>query len=60
MELPLAMLAWGPLRLPLSGGGYLRLLPFSLLCGGIGRLVATERPTVLYVHNWEIDPDQPR
>ena len=60
VEFPLTTLAWGPLRLPLAGGGYLRLLPFALLRWGIGRLVASERPTVLYVHNWEIDPDQPR
>ena len=60
VEFPLSTLAWGPLRLPVAGGGYLRLLPFALLRWGIGRLVATERPTVLYVHNWEIDPDQPR
>jgi len=60
VEFPLTTLAWGPLRFPVAGGGYLRLLPFALLRWGIGRLVAAERPTVLYVHNWEIDPDQPR
>jgi polysaccharide deacetylase family protein (PEP-CTERM system associated) len=60
VEFPLTTLAWGPLRLPVAGGGYLRLLPFALLRWGIGRVVASERPTVLYVHNWEIDPDQPR
>jgi polysaccharide deacetylase family protein (PEP-CTERM system associated) len=60
VEFPLTTLAWGPLRLPLAGGGYLRLLPFWLLRWGIGRVVASERPTVLYVHNWEIDPEQPR
>src|SRR5262249_55165361 len=60
VEFPLSTLAWGPLRLPVAGGGYLRLLPFALLRWGIGRLVAADRPTVLYVHNWEIDADQPR
>jgi polysaccharide deacetylase family protein (PEP-CTERM system associated) len=60
VEYPLTTLAWGPLRLPVAGGGYLRLFPFRLLRWGIERLVAAERPTVLYVHNWEIDPDQPR
>lgn len=60
VEFPLTTLAWGPFRLPLAGGGYLRLFPFSLLRWGIGRLVAAERPTVLYVHNWEIDAEQPR
>lgn len=60
VEFPLTTLAWGPLRFPVAGGGYLRLLPFALLRWGIGRLVASQRPTVLYVHNWEIDAEQPR
>ncbi len=60
VEFPLTTLAWGPLRFPVAGGGYLRLLPFALLRWGIGRLVAAGRPTVLYVHNWEIDAEQPR
>jgi polysaccharide deacetylase family protein (PEP-CTERM system associated) len=60
VEFPLTTFAWGPVRLPVAGGGYLRLLPFALLRWGIGRLVAAGRPTVLYVHNWEIDADQPR
>jgi polysaccharide deacetylase family protein (PEP-CTERM system associated) len=60
VEFPLTTLAWGPLRLPLAGGGYLRLLPFALVRWGIGRLIASQRPTVLYVHNWEIDAEQPR
>jgi len=60
VEFPLTTLAWGRLRFPVAGGGYLRLLPFALLRWGIGRLVASQRPTVLYVHNWEIDADQPR
>jgi polysaccharide deacetylase family protein (PEP-CTERM system associated) len=60
VEFPLSTLAWGRLRFPVAGGGYLRLLPFALLCWGIRRLVAAGRPTVLYVHNWEIDAEQPR
>ena len=60
VEFPLTTFAWGPLRFPVAGGGYLRLLPFALLRWGIGRLVAAGRPTVLYVHNWEIDAEQPR
>ncbi len=60
VEFPLSTLAFGPLRLPVAGGGYLRLLPFALSRWGIGRLVAAQRPSVLYVHNWEIDADQPR
>ena len=48
-------------QLPIAGGGYLRLLPAALIKWGIGCINDSERqPTVLYLHPWEIDPDQPR
>lgn len=48
-------------RLPIAGGGYLRLLPAPLLRKGIEKINQQEQqPTVLYFHPWEIDPDQPR
>ena len=59
-EFPLTTLAAGPWSLPLAGGAYLRFLPLPLFSWGLGRLVAAGEPTVLYVHPWEIDPEQPR
>ncbi len=59
-EYPLTTLRLGSLNLPLAGGGYLRFLPAALFRWGFGRLVRQGRPTVLYVHPWEIDPGQPR
>ncbi len=50
----------GPLRLPLAGGAYLRFLPGAFFRWGFERLVRSGQPTVLYLHPWEIDPDQPR
>jgi polysaccharide deacetylase family protein (PEP-CTERM system associated) len=48
-------------RLPIAGGGYLRLLPASFLARAIRSINTFERqPAVLYFHPWEIDPDQPR
>ena len=48
-------------RLPIAGGGYLRLFPVELLRRGIERINNSEhQPAVLYFHPWEIDPDQPR
>jgi polysaccharide deacetylase family protein (PEP-CTERM system associated) len=48
-------------RLPIAGGGYLRLFPAQLLSWGIKRINSTElQPAVVYFHPWEIDPDQPR
>lgn len=59
-EFPLTTLGLGRFTLPLAGGAYLRFLPPALFRWGIGRLQARGQPTVLYVHPWEIDPDQPR
>jgi polysaccharide deacetylase family protein (PEP-CTERM system associated) len=48
-------------NLPIGGGGYFRLLPYSWTRSGIERVNLVEgRPAVFYVHPWEIDPDQPR
>lgn len=58
--LPIRMLG-REFRLPIAGGGYLRLLPTSVIDYGIRRINAEERqPAVLYFHPWEIDPGQPR
>ena len=59
-EYPLTTLAFGRVNLPLAGGAYLRFLPPPLFRWGFARLQARGRATVLYVHPWEIDPDQPR
>jgi polysaccharide deacetylase family protein (PEP-CTERM system associated) len=45
---------------PVAGGGYLRMLPMWYNRAGIDRILSGERPLMVYVHPWEIDPDQPR
>ena len=58
--LPL-QLGWKKMRLPIAGGGYLRLLPVGVIRRGIEAINQREQqPAVLYFHPWEIDPDQPR
>jgi polysaccharide deacetylase family protein (PEP-CTERM system associated) len=48
-------------RLPIAGGGYLRLMPEWLISRGIASVNQQEQqPVVLYFHPWEIDPGQPR
>lgn len=48
-------------RLPVAGGGYLRLLPSRVLRMVFSRVNAREgQPGALYFHPWELDPDQPR
>jgi len=48
-------------RLPIAGGGYMRLFPAWVIRSGIKRINTKEhQPAVLYFHPWEIDPGQPR
>jgi polysaccharide deacetylase family protein (PEP-CTERM system associated) len=61
IEVPASTIRWGPLNLPVGGGGYFRLLPYGWTQWGINRLNHREgMPAVFYLHPWEIDPDQPR
>lgn len=42
------------------GGGYFRLFPLSVTCRAIEGVRREGRPAMLYIHPWEIDPEQPR
>jgi polysaccharide deacetylase family protein (PEP-CTERM system associated) len=44
---------------PIGGGGYLRLYPYALTRHGLRAINAEGRPFVVYLHPWEVDPDQP-
>ena len=49
------------LRIPVAGGGYLRLFPSQVIKNAIKRINIKEKnPAILYLHPWEIDTDQPR
>jgi polysaccharide deacetylase family protein (PEP-CTERM system associated) len=58
-EFPMTTLPAGRTKLPLAGGAYLRFFPPALFRWGFRRLIAAGEPIVLYVHPWEIDPEQP-
>lgn len=61
VEFPMSVAKYGPLSVPVSGGGYFRILPYWLVKGGLERINVREgRPFVFYLHPWEIDPGQPR
>jgi len=47
------------LRLPVGGGGYLRLLPVRLVSAALRRSLRRRRACMLYLHPWELDPHQP-
>ncbi len=48
-------------RLPVAGGGYFRLLPYSVTRWALARLnQRLSQPFIFYLHPWEIDTEQPR
>jgi polysaccharide deacetylase family protein (PEP-CTERM system associated) len=61
VEAPASTVKWGPVNLPIGGGGYFRILPYAWTRWGISRLNDVEGlPAIFYLHPWEIDPKQPR
>jgi len=48
------------INVPVGGGGYLRLLPTWLVRLAIAAAARAGQPAVLYLHPWELDPDQPK
>jgi polysaccharide deacetylase family protein (PEP-CTERM system associated) len=47
-------------RLPVAGGGYFRLLPYAVSKTFLRQLEKQGAQLVMYLHPWEIDPEQPR
>ncbi len=47
-------------RLPLGGGGYLRLFPVAWISRALRHREKAGQPSCLYLHPWELDPAQPR
>lgn len=60
VEFPMSTVRMRQTNLPLAGGAYFRLLPYSFFRWGMRKLNREGRPAVLYLHPWEIDPEQPR
>ena len=59
-ELPMSVLKVGPVRLPFSGGGYLRLLPGVVIRKAFDRFERDNTPVVVYLHPRDFAPDCPR
>jgi len=59
-ELPISNITIRQKVLPLGGGGYFRLIPFSLFKFGMNQVLKKENAFLFYSHPWEFDPDQPR
>ncbi len=59
-EFPSSVLEYGSLRLPFSGGGYVRLLPYPFIAWAMRRQNAHDDPVCVYMHPREVDPGHPR
>lgn len=60
VEFPMSAAPLLGLRLPVSGGGYFRILPYWVTRTGLRSINARGAPFTFYLHPWEIDAEQPR
>jgi polysaccharide deacetylase family protein (PEP-CTERM system associated) len=61
LELPVATVRMFRANWPAGGGGYFRLLPYTVSRWSIRHINNVDgRPAMFYFHPWELDPDQPR
>lgn len=61
VEFPMTTMELAKMRAPFGGGAYLRLLPYWYTRWGVRYLNEREKRSVcLYLHPWELDPEQPR
>lgn len=58
-EFPLAVYSFLGLRIPAAGGFYLRFIP-SLVWRAVNKINILGSPAVIYIHNWELDPETPK
>src|ERR1700751_2959879 len=59
-EFPITTFRVAGHNMPVGGGGYLRLLPRLYTRVGLGQAQKDGLPFGVYIHPWEIDPEQPR
>jgi polysaccharide deacetylase family protein (PEP-CTERM system associated) len=60
VEFPPSTVRLFGVNLPISGGGYFRLLPYQLFSRGLRHLNQREnQAAIFFIHPWEIDPAQP-
>jgi polysaccharide deacetylase family protein (PEP-CTERM system associated) len=58
-EIPMSCsMQWG-VRIPCSGGAYLRFFPYGMFRKLVKKVTA-ERPFIFYIHPWELDSQSPR
>jgi polysaccharide deacetylase family protein (PEP-CTERM system associated) len=61
VEFPMSAATFLGVQVPVSGGGYFRILPYWLTRKGLRQInESADRPFTFYLHPWEVDPGQPR
>lgn len=58
-EFPLSTVRLGGRHWPVAGGGYFRLLPLWVTRQAIRRINREGAPAIVYLHPWELDPEEP-
>jgi len=59
-EYPLTTMRVIGCNIPVAGGGYFRLLPYPLIRLAVQQHNHIGQPAIMYLHPWELDPEQPR
>lgn len=60
IEFPPTTVRLAGMNFPAAGGGYLRIFPLSYTNWAFRHVEAHGQPVVVYLHPWEVDPEQPR
>ncbi|MFH1567345.1 MAG: XrtA system polysaccharide deacetylase [Gemmatimonadota bacterium] len=60
LEFPPSTLRLAGRNLPIAGGAYFRLFPYTLSLFALRRIAASGHPAAFYIHPWELDPEHPR
>jgi len=61
VEFPMSAAKFFGVQVPVSGGGYFRILPYWVTRAGLKQInQEAGRPFTFYLHPWEVDPGQPR
>jgi polysaccharide deacetylase family protein (PEP-CTERM system associated) len=60
VEFPLSTARIFNFRLPVAGGGYFRLYPYTITRAGLNQINRRQMPFIFYLHPWEIDTEQPK
>ena len=59
LEVPPLTARFAAVNWPVGGGGYLRLLPVRVVAAALRAAERRGQGGLLYLHPWELDPDQP-